>query len=455
VHSDTPESGSFATSNPLINKLQSNITWGQRSNFFSVPTDCPQRDERLGWMGDAQMFVGTSAFNMDVAGFFTKWMRDVEDAQRPGGAFTDVAPDVCCGAGTAGWGDAGVIVPWAIYERYGDARVIERHYDAMQRWIDYLEANSEGLLRPAEGYGDWLNAGQETPRDVIGTAFFVYSTDLVARMARVIGRDADAERYEGLRDRIKAAFNGAYVSDEGRIKGDTQTAYVLALHMDLLPEELRDAAAARLVELIEARGWHLSTGFLGTPHLLDVLTEAGYGDVAHRLLNQDTVPSWLYMVKNGATTIWERWDSILPDGSLNDPGLNSLNHYGFGSVGDWMYRRIGAIAPGGPGYEHVLVKPDPGGDLTEAKAKYQSIRGEIEVEWEAERDRFKLAVTIPANATATVSVPTADPASVTESGTPARQAEGVRLVGAEDGYAVYEVGSGKYAFEAKRGAPVR
>lgn len=450
VHSDTPKTGRFVTSNDLINQLQSNIVWGQRSNFFSVPTDCPQRDERLGWMGDAQMFAPTASFNMDVSGFFTKWMRDVADAQRADGAFTDVSPNVCCGAGTAGWGDAGIIIPWTIYQRYGDTRIIEEHYDAMKRWIEYLEAHSTNLLRPAQGYGDWLNVNDDTPRDVIGTAFFAYSTKLLANMARAIGRDADAQRYEDLFERIKAAFNDAYVSADGRIKGDTQTAYVLALYMDLLPQDLRDEAAARLVELIKARNWHLSTGFLGTPHLLDVLTEAGYSDVAYRLLNQDTFPSWLYMVKKGATTIWERWDSIRPDGSFNDPGMNSFNHYGFGSVGDWMYRNIGAIAPGAPGYEKIVVRPVLGGGLTEAKAKYESIRGEIEVDWKVERKTFKLKVAIPANSKATVYVPTSDPSSVTEGGKPAELSEGVKFLRYEDGYAVYEVGSGKYHFASQR-----
>ena len=449
-HADTPFTGSFTTSNPMLNRLQQSIVWGLRGNFMSVPTDCPQRDERLGWTGDAQMIAGTAAFNLDVAGFFTKWVRDLEEAQEPSGAFPDVAPRVCCGAGTAGWGDAGVIVPWVLWQRYGDTRVIERHYGAMQRWIEYLRAHSDGYLRPDQGYGDWLNVNDDTPRDVIGTAFFAYSAKLLAEMAAAIGRDADAATYRALFEDVRQAFTSAYVTGDGRVKGDTQTAYVLALHMDLLPADLRARAAARLVELIRARGWHLSTGFLGTPHLLQVLTDAGYEDVAYRLLTQDTFPSWGYMIERGATTIWERWDSIRPDGSFNDPGMNSFNHYGFGAVGDWMYRNVGGIAPGAPGYERIIVRPLPGGGLTWAKAKYQSVRGEIEVEWEAEDGAFKLEVTVPANATATVYVPTSDPASVTEGGTDARRAEGVRFLRSEGGYAVYEVGSGTYSFASER-----
>src|SRR5262249_1884572 len=232
IHSDTPKTGTFVCSNELVNQLQHNIEWGQRGNFLEVPTDCPQRDERLGWMGDAQIFVRTAGANMDVAAFFTKWMRDVEDAQRPDGAFTDVSPFVAAGAGTAAWGDAGVIVPWTIYQVYGDKQIIIDHYGAMTRWIDYLQQRSTGLLRPASGYGDWVAAGSSTPTDVIATAYFAYSTSLLAKMARVIGKEADAQRYEALFARIRDAFNRAYVAPDGRIKGNTQTCYVLALQMD-------------------------------------------------------------------------------------------------------------------------------------------------------------------------------------------------------------------------------
>ncbi|MBV9469764.1 MAG: family 78 glycoside hydrolase catalytic domain, partial [Abitibacteriaceae bacterium] len=339
AHSDTPKTGTFSCSNPMINQLQSNIEWGQRSNFLEVPTDCPQRDERLGWMGDAQIFVRTACNNMDVSSFFTKWMVDVEDAQR-GDAYADVSPDVCCGAGTPAWGDAGVIVPWTIYQVYGDKRIIERHYDSMARWIDWMQKNSKDLVRPAGGYGDWLSIGANTPTEVIATAYFGYSTALMAKMAHAIGKEDDARKYETLFGQIRDAFNRAFVSADGRIKGDTQTCYLLALHMNLLPEEKRAAAAKYLVDDIEKRNWHLSTGFVGVGYMTPTLTRFGYTDVAYRLLNNDTFPSWGFSIKHGATTIWERWDGWTPDRGFQDPGMNSFNHYSLGSVGQWMFSTV-------------------------------------------------------------------------------------------------------------------
>src|ERR671921_523289 len=314
VHSATSLSGSFECSSRMVNKLQENIVWGQRGNFLSVPTDCPQRDERLGWMGDAQVFVRTACFNMDVCAFFTKWMVDVEDAQSPEGAFPDVAPllrdlsmlDLSNGA--PAWGDAGIIVPWTVYRTYGDTRIVEKHYDAMSRWMEYLRESNPDLLRKerlGNNYGDWLAPkGDDTPKDLLATAYWAYDARLMAEMVGAIGRQDDARMYEELFHRIKEAFIGAYVSSDGRIKGDTQTCYTLALHMDLLPPELRGAAAEFLVEAIEREDWHLSTGFVGVGYLCPVLTEAGRTDVAYRLLNNDTYPSWGYTIRQGATTVW-------------------------------------------------------------------------------------------------------------------------------------------------------
>jgi alpha-L-rhamnosidase len=309
VHSDTPAVGSFECSNPMVNQLWRNIVWSQRGNFIEVPTDCPQRDERLGWTGDAQIFIRTATYNMDVAAFFTKWLVDLEDAQTKEGAFPDVAPHkVAMGSGVAAWGDAGVICPWAIYQVYGDRRVIERHYESMQKWIAYLQKNSENLLRPAKGYGDWVSIGSNTPKDVIATAYFAYSTRLLSKMAAAIGKDEDAKKYETLFEQIKDAFNKAYVSDDARIKGETQTCYLLGLYFDLLPDDKREPAAKHLVEDLRKRGWHLSTGFVGLSYLLPTLVQMDYLDIAYRLLNNETFPSWGYSIKNGATTIWERWD---------------------------------------------------------------------------------------------------------------------------------------------------
>jgi alpha-L-rhamnosidase len=451
VSADTPRTGDFDTSNPTLDGLQHAIEWGQWGNFLAVPTDCPQRDERLGWTGDIQMFAETSTFNADVRNYLNKWLHDLDEAQRPDGAYPDVAPAVCCGAGTAGWGDAGTIVPWALYERYGDERVLAEHYEPMTRWIEYLQAHSTGLLRPNEGYGDWL-ATEDTPRDVIGTAFFARSTEIVADAAEVLGRDADAERFRALWRDVRDAFVAAYVTPEGRIKGDSQTAYVLALRFGLLDDTQRAAARERLVELIEARDWHLSTGFLGTPHLLPVLTDAGRLDVAYRLLEQETYPSWGYMIRSGATTVWERWDSLRTDGTFQDPGMNSFNHYGFGSVGDWMYRTVAGLEPDpeAPGWRRAIIRPRPGGTLTHASAELETTYGVVASGWRLRGDRLEVDAEVPANTRATVHVPADSAGDVRESGRPASRAPGVRFLRMEDGAAVFSVGSGSYEFEVVR-----
>ncbi|UCG47832.1 MAG: family 78 glycoside hydrolase catalytic domain [Phycisphaerales bacterium] len=450
LHSDTPVAGAFECSNPMVNQLYKNITWGQRSNFLEVPTDCPQRDERLGWTGDAQIFIRTATYNMDVAAFFTKWLVDLDDAQTAEGAFPDVAPHkVAMGSGVPAWGDAGVICPWTIYQVYGDRRVIEKHYEGMKKWIAYLKKNSKGLLRPAYGYGDWVSIGSNTPKDVIATAYFAYSTRLLAKMAAVIGKTEDAEEYKKLFGQIKQAFNKAYVSDDGRVKGETQTCYLLGLHFDLLAEEKRPAATQHLVEDLRQRDWHLSTGFVGLSYLLPALTETGHLDVAYRLLLQDTFPSWGYSIKNGATTIWERWDGWTEDKGFQDPGMNSFNHYAFGSVGRWMFNTVAGIDAEKPGYKHIRIEPQPGGGFTYTRASYKSIYGPIESDWRIADGRLRLNVTIPANTTATVCLPAGDAADVTEGRGPAQRAAGVRFVRMEKDKAVFEVGSGQYRFASK------
>ena len=437
-HTAEPQTMSFETDVPMLNQLHRNITWGQRGNFLSVPTDTPARDERLGWSGDINVFSRTATYNMDSARFLTKWMRDMRDAQSGDGAFPDIAPvSGGLGGGAAGWGDAGVTVPWNLYQAYGDRQVLEQNYPAMRKWIAYLEKNSDGLLRPASGYGDWLNVDSETPKDVIGTAYFAYAAGLVADVARALGQTADAERYAALSGRVKEAFTTAYLED-GRIKGDTQTAYVLALSMDLLPADARKAAADRLVALIEARGWHLSTGFLGTPRLLPVLTETGHTDVAYRLLRQRTFPSWGYQIDQGATTMWERWDSLKPDGTFQDPAMNSFNHYAYGAVGEWMYQNVAGIAAGEPGYRRSVIRPLPGGGVNRAAATYDSVYGPVSSTWTLNGDRFVLDVSVPVNATAEVWVPAAKAGDVAQ--------KGAKFLRMQDGAAVFEVGSGSFRF---------
>ncbi|MFJ8009098.1 alpha-L-rhamnosidase [Streptomyces fagopyri] len=439
MHTSAPFTFEFETNVPMLNQLHSNITWGQRGNFLSVPTDTPARDERLGWTGDINVFAPTAAYTMESARFLSKWLVDLRDGQTADGAFTDVAPMVgTVGNGVAGWGDAGVTVPWSLYQAYGDRQVLEDAWSSVRSWLKYLEKNSDRLLRPAGGYGDWLNVDDETPKDVIATAYFAHSADLASRIAREIGEDTAP--WLDLFGRIREAFQRAYVTAEGRVKGDTQTAYVLSLSMNLLPDALRKAAADRLVALIEAKDWHLSTGFLGTPRLLPVLTDKGHTDVAYRLLQQRTFPSWGYQIDKGSTTMWERWDSIKPDGSFQTPDMNSFNHYAYGSVGEWMYTNIAGIAAGRPGYREIVVRPRPGGEVTSARATFTSVYGPVSTQWHQRSGRFTLTCGVPPNTTAEVWIPAADRRAVThDHGTFLRE---------EDGCAVFRVGSGTHRFSA-------
>ena len=452
--SDTPRTGEFSCSDKRINRLQANIEWGQRGNYLSIPTDCPQRDERLGWMGDAQVFVRTATFNADVEAFFTKWLVDVDDSQGESGAFSDVSPKAKFGSpGTPAWADAGVICPWTIYQAYGDKRLLERHFPAMVKWVEWCRTHSNGLIRERDrgnDYGDWLSIGADTPKDVIGTAYFAYSTRLVARAARALGKESEAAQYEKLFNDIREAFQKKYVAADGRIHGNTQCVYVMGLKFDLLTPAQRDQAIRYLVDDIVKKGNHLSTGFVGVSYLLPVLAENGQTDLAYKLLFQDTFPSWLFSVKHGATTIWERWDGWTPDKGFQDPGMNSFNHYSLGSCGEWFYSGIAGIFtdPAAPGFKRFTVKPTPGPGLTSAKASFRSIHGLIASEWKVAGGQIGLTVTVPPNTTATIVVPTRDPASVKESGKPAASATGLKPAKAGTGEAAFEVGSGTYRFTA-------
>jgi alpha-L-rhamnosidase len=450
VHSDTPRSGSFTCSDDLVDRLQRNITWGQRGNFLSVPTDCPQRDERLGWLADAQVFLPTATLNMDVAAFMTKWGDDVLDAQSPGGAYPDVAPRLhpVDRDGAPAWADAGVIVPWVMYRRYGDLRLVARHWDAMERYMAHLQRHNPDLLwtrRRNNDYGDWLSVGADTPKDVLATAYWAWDARLMAEMARALGRPGRAEHYERLRAGIVAAWNRAYVGEDARIEGDTQTVYVLALHMELLPDHLRARAAERLVADIAAHDWHLTTGFVGVGLLCPVLTEAGHADVAHRLLRTDTFPSWGYSIRHGATTIWERWDGWTEHAGFQTAHMNSFNHYSLGSVGQWLYEHVAGIRAAEPGYARVVIAPSPGPHLEHARATYASVRGPIASAWRRDAGRFTLDVEIPPNVTATVRMPPGEGA-LTEGGGAADEAEGVHAVRRDGSSWTADIGSGRYSF---------
>lgn len=426
VFARMPLTGTFECSHPLINKLQQNIQWGQRGNFLSVPTDCPQRDERLGWTGDAQVFCATAAYNMDVQQFMAKWLVDAMDAQLPSGAITHFAPIPADAprhgsGGAAGWADAIVVVPWTLYWVYGDRGVLELCYDSCTRWIDYMERTSDQLIRPAEGFGDWLSIDAETPKDLIGTAYFAYSAGLMSRVAEVLGRANDVERFKSLAARVRQAFRARFVRGGGRVDGETQSAYVLALYTGMFDADEAALAAEHLLKDIEYRNWHLSTGFLGTPWLLPVLTETGHLDEAYRLLLRETQPSWLFPVKNGATTMWERWDSWSEAKGFHSPftteghrtvNMNSFNHYAYGCVGDWLYRTVAGIECLAPGYERIRFRPRPGGELTWVRASYDSVRGTIRSDWRLEDGRLLLEIEVPPNTTAEVCPPVGDPLHV-------------------------------------------
>jgi alpha-L-rhamnosidase len=460
-----PPAGTFQCSSPMVTQLQRNIEWGQRGNFLEVPTDCPQRDERLGWMGDAQVFLPTACWNADVAAFFTKWMDDVLDARAPSGAFADVAPVVrneLFGEAAPAWGDAGVIVPWVLYERYGDRRLLAHCFDAMARWVSYIEeANPDQLWRErrSNDYGDWLSVEEDTPREVLSTAYFARSAHLVGRAARVVGRTADAEHHEALFERIRSAFNEAYVAPSGRIVGHSQTTYVLALAFDLLPEDRRAGAAEALVSLItERRGMggtfkpgHLATGFLGVGLLLPVLTAAGRPDLAYQLLENESYPSWGYSISQGATTIWERWDGWTDERGFQSPGMNSFNHYSLGSVGHWLFSSVAGIEPidGAPAFRRFAIHPRPGGTITWATATHDALAGRIESAWERTGDELQLRVVIPANTEAEVWMQGATIDEVQEGGLAVDKADGVTIVGDRNGCAVVRVGGGSYDFAAR------
>ncbi|MGH9104431.1 MAG: glycoside hydrolase family 78 protein, partial [Acidimicrobiales bacterium] len=419
VHSDIPCVGNFECSSNLVNKLYSNIDWSQRANFISVPTDCPQRDERLGWLGDAQIFARAAAYNRDVAAFFSKWLDDVADAQLPSGAFPDFAPRLGYDwAGSPAWADAGVIVPWTIYKMYGDKGVLQRHFGAMASWMDFLAAHNPGKLWTSHlgnNYGDWLAPkGDSTPRELLATAYWAYDASLMAEIAQAIRLPGKAEEYLQLAAEVRTAFQGAYLHTDGSIESGAQTAYVLALHMSLVPEGLRPLTASHLVKAIADEGWHIATGFAGVGYILPVLSANGYADVAYRLLEQRSYPSWLYSVDHGATTIWERWDGWTPERGFQSPNMNSFNHYSLGSVGEWLYRFVLGIelAPDAAGFDRLALRPHPGGSLSYARGSFQSARGMISSSWVREGGRFRLDVELPPNVTASVHVPSAEPEEV-------------------------------------------
>jgi alpha-L-rhamnosidase len=457
IHSDMKPTGTFSCSDTLINQLQHNIQWGQKGNFLDVPTDCPQRDERLGWTGDAQVFSMTAAFNFDVAAFYTKWMKDLAVDQSENGRVPHVIPDVLNGAGgSTAWADASIIVPWTVYQVYGDKRILSEQYKSMKAWVEYMHtrAGLKNLWTGDAHFGDWLAfattqsdyPGATTEKDLIATAYYAYSSRLLGKIAVILGKTEDATIYTNLSEAVKKAFIDEFVSKNGRVVSHTQTGYSLALAFDLLPDSLKKNAGDFLAADVTKIG-HLTTGFVGTPLLCKTLSSIGRDDLAFMLLNRKTYPSWLYPVTQGATTIWERWDGQKPDGSFQDVGMNSFNHYAYGAIGEWLYKYVAGIDldPQIPGYKHILFAPHPGGGLTNAKAEFTSVYGMVKSAWEIKGENFVYNISIPANTTATITLPQAAKDQMTINSLPLKDEMKKGMKKTDDGL-ILELGSGNYQF---------
>jgi alpha-L-rhamnosidase len=419
-HSDLERTGWFDSSDPLLNRLHENVVWSMRGNFLDIPTDCPQRDERIGWTGDIQVFAPTACFLYDCAGFLASWLADLAaEQQDAGGAVPHIVPSVMEGpfpSGAAAWGDAAVIVPWVLYQRFGDAGILATQFESMRAWVDCVaeRAGKTHLWDRGFQFGDWLdpsappdNAGAaRTDPSLVATAYFAHSAQLLARAAGVLGRAEDELRYLSLAAQVRDAFNAEYVSPTGRVVSDATTAYALALEFDLLHDaEQRRHAGARLATLVREGGHRISTGFVGTPLICDALCNVGAYDVAFRLLTQRACPSWLYPVTMGATTIWERWDSLRPDGTVNTGEMTSFNHYALGAIADWLHRTVAGIAPAAPGYRRVEIRPYPGGGITYARACLRTPYGLTTCEWRITMGTIAIEVVVAPNTTARVTLP--------------------------------------------------
>ena len=428
LHTSMAQTGSFECSDTIANRLWSNINWSQIGNFLDIPTDCPQRDERLGWTGDAQVFVRTAAFNRDVAAFFEKWQRDLADCQFPDGAFPDAAPDVLGGGGRCGYGDAGVVCPWTMYLMYGDKDMLRRHYKSMARWLDFWQGvcNAHGVVRYDGGiwhFGDWCAVDcpvdengnplcnmAPTPSDLLATAYYARCAGILAEVARVLGKKADERRFAALRRKVAAAYRREFVTVGGRVAGDTQTGYLVTLGFGLVDDPGTVARMMdRLAFLIESRGYSLTTGFLGTPLLCPVLTRFGRADLAYRLLQRREYPSWYFpIVDGGATTMWERWNGYSSRHGFGDVNMNSFNHYAYGAVGEWLYETVGGIAPAEPGFRKIRFAPVPGGDIAWARTTLATRHGTASIEWRltgGKKAGIEVTLVVPPNTTGVLDLP--------------------------------------------------
>lgn len=431
THSDMEKTGDFHCSNKKVNQLQSNITWSQRDNFLDIPTDCPQRDERLGWTGDAQVFSWTAAFNRNTALFYKKWMRDVAAESSLERGVPHVVPDILDSYSSSAWSDVAVIVPWVVYQIYGDKGILEENWKCMHEWVDYIKNNcgENGLWQSGFQYGDWLALDKEESADrtgatdkyMIANAYYLYVTELVKKTAEVLGKDEEAKKYAELYETTLDAFRREYYTETGRIVSETQTGAIISLYFNLAREKDRKRILNTLLTNIGNHKNHLATGFVGTPYICHTLSENGAHEMAATLFMKEDYPSWLYAVNMGATTIWERWNSIKPDGTFDESGMNSLNHYAYGSVGDWMYRKVAGLSQLEPGYKKFQVKPMFVKGIEEWGTEFDSVYGKIVANTSCKAGKIHVHVEVPANTTAVIVLPEKEE--------------------------VHEVGSGVYDFE--------
>jgi alpha-L-rhamnosidase len=467
VHTDVEPIGGFSCSNQLINNIHKNVLWGQVSNLMSIPTDCPQRDERMGWMGDAQLSAEEAIYNFNMANFYAKWLRDIKAAQKEDGSVPDVVPPYwSLYPADPAWGTACIIIPWNLYLYYGDKRVLEENYEVMRGWVDFLTSKAEDYILKFSKYGDWCPPGQiaslNTPGEIVSTLCYYEDVLLLSKIAYVLGRTDDAEKYSKLAEKIRDAYNKRYLKRdcytalEALIPvlsiGFSQTANAIPLYLDIVPLDKRESVIKRLLDdLITAHDYHLNTGIVGTKYIFDALTKCGYADVAYRIVTQTTYPSWGYMIREGATTIWERWEY------LANSGMNSHNHIMFGSVDAWFYKALAGINadPSHPGFEKVIIKPHVAGDLTHVSASLRTVRGLVASKWWREEKTLTLEVNIPVNSVGEVYIPTMNiknpvikegEAIVWKDGELAQRVPGLISARKEGDYIIFNVGSGKYIF---------
>lgn len=462
-HSKMDRTGTVECSNPDLNQLMHNILWGLKSNFVDVPTDCPQRDERLGWTGDAQIFCRTACFLMNTYSFYRKWLKDVEADQTPEGGVAHVVPDIITGnAGdnwlleqgshsAAAWADVAVINPWTMYLTFGDKEILKIQYRSMKAWINFMKEHAVDYIWNYKlQFGDWVALDAEegsyfgaTPNDLTCTAYFAYSTGLFIRIAEILGNKEDVEEYTDLYNKIVKKFQTTFFDENGNMTAQTQTAHIVALYFGLTPEEYKEKTVEGLLRLLEKENGHLVTGFVGTPYFCHALSQNGHVKEAYDLLLKDDFPSWLYQVKMGATTVWEHWDGMKPDGTMWSPDMNSFNHYAYGAIGEWIVRVAAGIEVDEkkPGYKHSIIYPRLGGNLSYLKAEYDSVYGAVKSFWEDKGSEAVLHVSVPVNTTATICL---------DGAKEVKDADGLSFTAGEDCMKA-EAGSGEYCITFVRG----